>query len=69
MLGDMQRAQLQETGELIIDPHATVGEICDLLSELGMTLRDDARIVEAQTKFGVGFCITTDEFPISGGGR
>jgi hypothetical protein len=57
MLGDMARSQFQETGELIIEPRCTVAEICDLLSDLGMILGDDAKLVEAQTMFGVGLCL------------
>jgi len=59
LLGDMHRTQLQETGRLIVEPRSTVFEICDLLSDLGLTLGVDAQITEAQTTFGIGFCITT----------
>lgn len=68
MLGDRERTQLQETGELIIDPRCTVAEICDLLSDLGLILGDDAKLTEAQTMFGIGFCLkTTDSSSVAGG--
>ncbi len=62
MLGDRERTQLQETGELMIGPRTTVAEITDLLSDLGLTLGDDARIVECGTVFGIGFRLTDEEW-------
>ncbi len=59
MLGDRERTQLQETGELTIDPRVSVYEIVDLLSDLGLTLGDDAHLVECMTNYGLGFRLTT----------
>lgn len=61
MLGDMQRTALQETGELTIEPRVTVGEINDLLSDLGLILGQTAHLVEFQTPYGLGFKLTATE--------
>jgi hypothetical protein len=61
MLGGQERMTLQETGELTIDPRVTVAEICDLLSDLGLTLGVDAKLEECATPFGIGFRLTAPE--------
>jgi hypothetical protein len=55
VMGDRERTQMQETGELTIDPRVPVYEIVELLSDLGLTLGKDAHLVECMTTDGVGF--------------
>lgn len=66
VLGDLQRTQLQETGELVIEPRATVYEINDLLSDLGLILGDSAHITECITPYGLGMRITCEPLKKAG---
>lgn len=61
VLGDRERTQFQETGQLTIEPRTPVYEICDLLSDLGLTLGVDARLEECMTMYGTGLRLTASE--------
>jgi hypothetical protein len=60
VMGDRERTQMQETGELVIDPRVPVYEIVELLSDLGLTLGKDAKLVECMTTTGVGFHLSAN---------
>lgn len=56
-LADQQRTDLQRDGEIDIDPRCTVGEVVDLLGDLGLNLGEDALLCEVLTMDGVGLRI------------
>lgn len=66
MLDKTERTRLQETGELTIDPDATVGEIHRLLDGLHLVLGKNAwltveeEICNQGRELATGFRLTTD---------